>query len=118
MKEFMLLIRTEGDHLAGMSAEEQQKHVQKIGKYINNLMQEGKLKGAQPLDMDGKMIHGKEGVFKDGPFNESKEVIAGYFHIVAKDLNEAIKIAKANPMFEDAEGRIEVRPIKTMAGIN
>ena len=101
-----------------MSAEEQQKHVQKIGKYINNLMQEGKLKGAQPLDMDGKMIHGKEGVFKDGPFNESKEVIAGYFHIVAKDLNEAIKIAKANPMFEDAEGRIEVRPIKTMAGIN
>jgi len=118
MKEFILLIRTEGDHLAEMSAEEQQKHVQKIGKYINNLMQEGKLKGAQPLDMDGKMIHGKEGVFKDGPFNESKEVIAGYFHIVAKDLNEAIKIAKANPMFEDAEGRIEVRPIKTMAGIN
>ncbi len=118
MKEFMLFIRTEGDHLARMSAEQQQKHVQKIGKYINNLVQEGKLKGAQPLDIDGSIIHGKEGVFKDGPFNESKEVIAGYFHIVAKDMNEAIEIAKANPMFEDAEGRIEVRPIKTMEGIN
>ena len=111
MKEFILLIRTEGDHLAEMSAEEQQKHVQKIGKYINNLMQEGKLKGAQPLDMDGKMIHGKEGVFKDGPFNESKEVIAGYFHIVAADMNEALEIAKANPIFKDITAKIEVHPM-------
>jgi len=118
MKEFLLLIRTEGDHLAGMSAEEQQKHVQKIGGYIGNLMKEGKLKGAQPLEMEGTIIHGKKGVFKDGPFNESKEVIVGYFHIVAKDLKEAIEIAKANPMFEDSEGRIEIRPVKTMAGIN
>jgi hypothetical protein len=118
MKEFMLLVRTEGDHMAGMSAEEQQKHVQKIGNYIGKLMQEGKLKGAQPLSMDGTIIHGKKGVFKDGPFNESKEVIAGYFHILANDLNEAIEIARANPMFEDAEGRIEVRPVKTMDGIN
>lgn len=114
----MLLIRTEGDHLAAMSPEQQQQHVQKIGNYIGKLMQDGKLKGAQPLDMGGSMIHGNKGVFKDGPFNESKEVIVGYFHIIAKDLNEAIEIAKANPVFEAAEASIEVRPIKTMAGIN
>lgn len=118
MKEFMLFIRTEGDHLANLSAEEQQKHVQKVGSYISKLMQEGKLKGAQPLEMEGKIIQGKKGTFKDGPFNESKEVIAGYFHILAKDLIEAVEIAKANPMFEDTEGRIEVRPIKKMEGIN
>ncbi|MEO6720800.1 MAG: YciI family protein [Ferruginibacter sp.] len=118
MKEFMLLIRTEGDHLATMSPEQQQQHVQKIGSYIGKLMQDGKLKGAQPLDMDGSMIHGNKGVFKDGPFNESKEVIVGYFHIIAEDLNEAIEIAKANPVFEAGEASIEVRPIKTMAGIN
>ena len=118
MKEFMLLIRTEGDHLATMSPEQQQQHVQKIGNYIGKLMQEGKLKGAQPLDMDGTLIHGNKGVFKDGPFNESKEVIVGYFHIIAKDLNEAIEIAKANPVFEAGKASIEVRPIKTMAGIN
>ena len=118
MKEFLLLIRTEGDHLAAMSAEEQQNHVQKIGNYIKKLMQEGKLKGAQPLEMQGRIIHGKKGVFKDGPFNESKEVIVGYFHILAKDLDEAIAIAKANPLFEDAEGWIEVRPVKSMEGIN
>ncbi|MEO8149492.1 MAG: YciI family protein [Bacteroidia bacterium] len=118
MKEFMLLIRTEGDHLAAMSPEQQQQHVQKIGNYIGKLMQEGKLKGAQPLDMDGKMVRGNKGVFKDGPYNESKEVIVGYFHIVANDLDEAIAIAKANPVFEAGEASIEVRPIKTMEGIN
>ena len=116
MKEFVLLIRTEGDHLAEMSAEEQQKHVQKIGKYINNLMQEGKLKGAQPLDMDGKMIHGKEGVFKDGPFNESKEVIAGYFLVTANDIDEAVAIAKGNPIFKDIPSKIEVHPMMPVGG--
>lgn len=114
----MLLIRTEGDHLAAMSPEQQQQHVQKIGNYIGKLMQEGKLKGAQPLEMDGAIILGNKGVFKDGPFSESKEVIVGYFHIVAKDLDEAIAIAKANPVFEAGEASLEVRPIKSMDGIN
>ncbi|MDO5979347.1 YciI family protein [Flavivirga spongiicola] len=114
----MIFIKTKGDHLAELSPEEQQAHVQKIGKYIGGLMESGKLKGAQPLEMDGAIIHGNKGVFKDGPFNESKEVIVGYFHIVAENLEEAIEIAKANPMFDDAEATIEVRPIKQMDGIN
>ena len=119
MKEFMLLIRTEGDHLAVLSPEQQQQHLQKVMGYIGNLMKEGKLKGAQPLEMQGKIISGSKENLKDGPFNETKEVIAGYFHILAKDLNEAIAIAKANPVFEDGTGaRIEVRPIKVMEGIN
>lgn len=114
----MLFIRTEGDHLADMSPEQQQQQVQKIGNYIGTLMHEGKLKGAQPLDMDGTMVHGNKGVFKDGPYNESKEVIVGYFHIIAKDLDEAISIAKANPVFDPGKASIEVRPIKSMEGIN
>jgi hypothetical protein len=118
MKEFMLFIRTEEDHLASMSPEQQQKHVQKIGDYISDLMKSGRLKGAQPLEMDGKIIHGKKGNFKDGPFTEMKEVVVGYFHILAENIEEAAKIARANPMFEDAEGSIEVRPIKRLEGIN
>ncbi|MEW7279806.1 YciI family protein [Aquimarina sp. 2201CG1-2-11] len=118
MQEFMIFIKTKGDHLEGLSPEQQQAHVQKIAKYIGGLMESGKLKGAQPLEMNGAIIHGNKGVFKDGPFNESKEVIVGYFHIVAKNLEEAVEIAKANPMFDDAEGTIEVRPVKQMDGIN
>lgn len=118
MKEFMLFIKTKGDHLDGLSPAQQQAHVQKVGSYIERLMSTGKLKGAQPLDMGGAVIHGNHGVFKDGPFNEAKEVIVGYFHIVAKDLAEAVEIAKANPVFEDAEASMEIRPIKTLEGIN
>ena len=118
MQEFMIFIKTNGDHFDDLSPEQQQAHVQKIGKYIGELMEAGKLKGAQPLEMNGAVIHGNKGVFKDGPFNESKEVIVGYFHIMANNMEEAIEIAKANPMFHDEEGIMEVRPVKQMEGIN
>ena len=118
MQEFMLFVKTKGDHLAELSQEEQQFHVEKIGKYIGELMEKGQMKGAQPLEMAGQTISGSQGVFKDGALNETAEVIAGYFHILAKDLEEAVSIAKANPIFEQGQATIEVRPIKQMQGIN
>ena len=48
--------------------------------------------------------------------NHSQLVICNFF--VSENMEEAIEIAKANPMFEDAEGTIEVREIKQMDGIN
>lgn len=119
MKEFMLLIRTQGDHLATLSPEKQQQHVEKVMSYMAALLKTGKLKSAQPLAMEGVIVSGAAGKLKDGPFNETKEVIAGYFLLEAKDLDEAIRIAGDNPVFEDGTGaRIEVRPIKVMEGIN
>lgn len=119
MQEFLLLIRTEGNPWDVLSPEEQQKHVEKAANYIGNLIKEGKLKGAQPLEPEGKIISNTKGIWKDGPFNESKEVIAGYFLIQANDIEEAIAIAKLNPIYEDQlKARIEVRPIKTVEGIN
>jgi hypothetical protein len=53
---------------------------------------------------------------KDGPFNEAKEVIAGYFHIVAGDMQEAVDIAKANPIFKDIPTKIEVHMMKAIGG--
>jgi hypothetical protein len=119
MKEFMLLIRTEGDHLTSLSPEQQQQHLEKVMNYMGGLMKSGKLKSAQPLEMEGVILSGTPGKLKDGPYNETKEVIAGYFLIEANNLEEAIQIAKENPVFEDGTGaRIEVRPIKVMEGIN
>jgi len=76
-------------------------------------MKQGKLKSAQPLVREGKMISGSKGLWKETTFTESKEVIVGYYHILANDLEDAIEIAKGNPEFEyTSTARIEVRPIK------
>jgi hypothetical protein len=114
MKEFMLLIRNQIGHHESLSPEQQQEFLKKCMVYIDNLMKEGKLKGAQPLPRQGKMISGTKGAWKEGPFNETKEVIVGYYHILARDMDEAIAIAKGNPEYEyGTTARIEVRPIKT-----
>ena len=115
MKEFKLLIRNEGDDKAALSPEQQQQFLQACQVYIENLMKNGNLKSAQPLVREGRMISGTPGAFKDGPYNETKEIIVGYYHIFAKDIEEAIEIAKGNPEFAFVKGaKIEVRPIKIM----
>jgi hypothetical protein len=44
----------------------------------------------------------------DGPFAESKEVLAGYYLVEAADLDEALKIAKEIP----GSVGVEVRPVR------
>ncbi len=48
------------------------------------------------------------GVVTDGPFIETKEVLAGVFVIEARDLDHALALAKLTPI---AEGGVEVRPL-------
>ncbi len=113
MKEFMLLIRNEIDHQAKWPPEKTEQFLKKCEAYISNLTKAGKLKSAQPMVREGTMLSGSKGVWKEGPFNEAKEVIVGYYHILAEDLKDAIAIAKENPEFEyGTTARIEVRPIK------
>lgn len=46
----------------------------------------------------------------DGPFAETKECLAGFYLVEARDLNEAIQIASRIPPAE--VGSIEVRPVR------
>jgi hypothetical protein len=46
----------------------------------------------------------------DGPFIDSKEVIAGFYVIEAPDLDAAIAIARTNPVVGDGGG-VEIRPV-------
>ena len=109
----MLLIRNEGDHKSSFSPEQHQQFLQACESYIGNLKKEGKLIAAQPLARQGKIISGSKNAWKEIPFDETKEVQVGYYHILAKDLDEATAIAKGNPEFEyGTTARIEVRPIK------
>jgi hypothetical protein len=119
MKEFLLLIRTEGDCTDQMSPELYRAHFQKVVDYIDHLKAAGKLISAQPLAMNGSIMQGKGAHFKDGPFIESKEVIAGYFLFRAVDFEEARAIARTHPILEDdPTARIELREIKREIGIN
>lgn len=46
----------------------------------------------------------------DGPFIESKEIVAGFYIIEAPDLDAALAIAGTNPVIRDGGG-VEVRPV-------
>lgn len=61
-----------------------------------------------------RMREGKQFV-TDGPFVETREQLAGYFLIDAKDLNEAVRIATRVP--GGRIGTVEVRPVREIAGL-
>lgn len=117
-KEFMYFVYSDGNRVTDLSSKKQQLHIQKIGAYIQNLAKTGKLKGAQPLEMEGVLIESQKGVFSEVTLNKDKKVISGYYHILAKDMKEAITIAKADPRFEEDGWEIIIRPIKKVKGIN
>ena len=115
MKEFMALIRKQGDNLATLSPEEMLRFLNKLMDYIGKLEKDGNLIAAQPLERKGTIISGRKGALKDGPFVETKEVIAGYYHLLVKDLEEAVALVKENPEFEYGSNvTIEIRPVKTV----
>jgi len=113
MKEFMLLIRNLGDSKSTFSPAQDLAFLKACQVYVEGLKSNGNLVSAQPLIREGKMISGFNGSWNEGPYSETAEVIVGYYHIMAQDLDEAIAIAKGNPEFAyTTTARIEVRPIK------
>ena len=48
----------------------------------------------------------------DGPFAETKEMLAGFYLLEARDLNEAIRLASDIPPAK--YGSIEVRPLRQL----
>ena len=58
-----------------------------------------------------RVRHGKLSI-TDGPFAETKEQLAGFYLIEARDLNEAIQMAAKIPPVR--EGSIEVRPVREL----
>jgi hypothetical protein len=57
-------------------------------------------------------VRGGEVQLYDGPFAETKELLAGFYLIEARDLNEAIRIAAGIPPAR--HGSIEVRPVREL----
>ena len=73
---------------------------------------EGKrLEGSRLVESDAVTVRarGEEVLLTDGPFAETREVVAGYDIVDCADLDEAIRIASRHPVARF--GAIEVRPI-------
>ena len=81
----------------------------KFTAWYERLSNEGKVEPGYQLGRKGKIV-GSKNVITDGPFPESKEVIGGYWFIVADSLEEATDIAQGNPCLEYG-ATVEVRPI-------
>ena len=78
-----------------LSPEELKQVVSDWYAWFQRLAAEGKCLGVLPLLDSGKLISGKKGrAVADGPFAESKETIAGYFHLRVANDAEAVQIAQ------------------------
>jgi hypothetical protein len=84
-------------------------------KFNEELMKAGVLKSAGGLlpSVQGKrlVLSGGKRTVIDGPFAETKELIAGYWLWQVKSLDEAIEWVKRVPNPTGEEGTIEIRPV-------
>lgn len=114
MKEFMFYIRNAKDAKKSLTGDQQTAFIKECEVYIGKLKGEKKLIAAQPLIREGIVIKKNKNGWSEKNISSDTKVQVGYYHILATDINEAIKIAKENPEFEYVpSASIEVRPIKT-----
>ena len=113
----MLLFRG-GDWDKGLTREELQKAMDKVMTWFGELNERGRIKGAQPLGTEGRVISGTDGRFVlDGPFTETKEAVGGYLVLQADNLDEAVEIARSMPTLRYGIS-VEVRPILAQCPIS
>ena len=85
--------------------------------YAEQLSESKRLLAAEPLHpvhtaTTVRVRNGQVQLY-DGPFAETKEQLAGFYLVDARDLNEAIQIASGIPPAK--YGSIEVRPVRQLA---
>ncbi|MES2674564.1 MAG: YciI family protein [Pseudomonadota bacterium] len=86
-----------------------------MGNYNEELVKAGIMLGGEGLHPSSKAVRvhfsGKTRMVIDGPFTETKELIAGYWIWQVESMEEAIEWVKRcpNPMLEDSD--IDIRPI-------
>ena len=110
MKEFMLLFIGADYEELGLSPEELQTRMGKWFAWGEKMKKQGILRGGEALYSKGKRISGPDRVESDGPFVESKELIGGYYTVVADSFDEAANIAQDFPDF-DLGGSVEIREV-------
>lgn len=109
----MVLIKASADSEAGVLPSEEL--LTEMGKYNEELVKAGIMlagEGLQPSSK-GVRVHfsGEERRVVDGPFAETKELIAGFWIWQVKSMDEAIEWARRCPNPMPGESQIEIRPV-------
>jgi len=111
---FMVLVKASRDSEAGVLPSEQL--LSEMGKYNEELVKAGVMlagEGLQPSSKGARVkFSGDKRTVIDGPFAETKELIAGYWLFQVKSLEECIEWVKRcpNPM-PGTESEIEIRQV-------
>jgi hypothetical protein len=112
---FMFVVKATEDSEAGVMPSE--KLIAEMATYHEELAKAGILLDATGLQPSFKgwriKFSGGKRTVVDGPFTETKELIAGYTVIQAKSREEALEWAKRmpNPAIDGKDGEIEVRQL-------
>jgi hypothetical protein len=107
VNEYLLLSRGQWD--AGKSPQEIQAAIDAFYAWHAQLVAQGRFKTGQRLAKAAKLVT-RTGII-DGPFTEAKEVVGGYWFVLAGSLDEAARIVADNPCL--ACGLVfEIRPIE------
>ena len=117
--KFMLIVHHDEEAFSKIEKEKRQQMLAESIKLTHQLHGAGQYLSASPLHpaATAVMVRVREGkpLVTDGPFIETREQIAGYFLINAKDFDEAISIASKVPGARI--GTVEVRPLIEITGL-
>lgn len=87
-------------------------------KYDEQLVKAGIMLGGEGLQPTSRgkriQVSGTKRTVLDGPFTETKELVAGYWLWQVKSLDEAVEWAKRCPNPTGEEGVLEIRPLSEM----
>ena len=107
----MVIVKASKESEAGEMPSEQL--LRDMGNYNEQLVKAGIMKAGEGLHPSsrGKRVRfsGKSRTVIDGPFAETKELIAGYWLWQVKSMDEAVEWLKKAPFDGDTE--VEIRPI-------
>ena len=110
---FMVIVKASKDSEAGVLPS--QKFLTEMGKFNEDLVKAGVLLAAEGLQASSKgkrvRFSGKKRTVIDGPFTESKELIAGFWLWQVRSMEEAIEWVKRCPNPHETECEIEIRPV-------
>lgn len=107
LNDYLVLSRGSWDE--SRTPEEIQGVIDSFYRWHERSVEQGRMRPGQRLAVEGKLVTKTRII--DGPFAEAKEVIGGYWFVMARSLEEAAAIISENPCI--AFGlEFEVRPIE------